>query len=262
MTATAPPRPRQSILDVVRSEWTKLMSVRSIRWTAIGMIVLTVGLGVLITSITAARWDQHPQLDFDSTNTTLFGIALGQILMGAIGALVITGEYSSGAIRSTLTAVPNRSLLLGGKALMLAISAVVAGLVLSVLSFLIGEAILGTSSAPTASFGDPGVARAVLLTGVGLALIALIGMGLGTILRNSAGSIVGVAIVALVLPAVLVAVPGHVSKFAPTAILDNSFASVHPPSDALSPGLGLLMMVVYAAVLLVAGGALLHRRDA
>jgi hypothetical protein len=141
----------------------------------------------------------------------------------------------------------------------------VAGEVLAFVSWAVGEAVL-RSPAPHASLGQPGVLRAVLMAGAYPALIALIALGLGTIIKHTAGAICAVVGILFVLPLILLplgtSIQNSVGQYLPMMIAENSLTAVKPVSHSLSPALGLGMLCLYAVVALVAGGWVLARRDA
>jgi len=176
-SAEARPLPagRYHFTGAIRSEWIKLRTVRSTVWTLAALIVLTIGVGVLVTHADASNWahlSQSDRLQFDPTNDSLAGLSLGQLAIGVLGILVITAEHGTGSIRATLSAIPNRPLVLGAKAAVFGVVALLVGEAVCVVSFLAGQAMV-SGKAPPASFGQPGVARAVLLAGAFVALIAL-----------------------------------------------------------------------------------------
>jgi hypothetical protein len=156
-------------------------------------------------------------------------------------------------------------LLLAAKAGVLGAVTLAAGEVLAFVSFAVGEAVL-KSPAPHASLGQPGVLRAVLMAGAYPALIALIGLGLGAIIRHTAGAISAVVGVLFVLPLILVplgtSLQNSVGKFLPMIIAENSITAVKPDVGNLAPGVGFGLLCLYAMVALAAGGWLLTRRDA
>jgi ABC-2 type transport system permease protein len=257
---------------VLRSEWTKLRSVRSTTWTLFATVVLTIGIGVLATATEASRWAHASALDkltFDPTNLSLTGLFLGQLAIGVLGVLAISAEYGSGTIRATLAAVPNRKLMLGAKTAIFGAVALVVGEVVSFGAFLVGQAIL-TGSTPHAALGDPGVLRAVVGGGLFLAVLGLLGLGLGTIIRHTAGAITAFVGLVLVLPLIVQALPTSIShavgKFLP-ANIGNAMTTVVPGGRVgsmplLSPWVGFGLLCAYAAIALVVGGIMLTRRDA
>jgi ABC-2 type transport system permease protein len=271
-TLTAPPTRLPAghyrFAGIARMEWVKLSSLRSTRWAALIMVVAMAGIAILILRSDSSHWNHLSAPDkasFDPVSNGFAGLALAQLIMGALGALAITSEYSSGMIAATLTAVPGRWRLLAAKAGVFAVAALLLGEVLSCTAFFAGQAVL-SSPAPHATLGQPGVLRAVLMAGAYLCLIGLIGMGLGAITRNSAAALVALVAVTWVLPALLLAFPHSLQHAAqpyfPMLIAENSLTVIHPVPFSLSPWAGLGMLCLYAAALLGAGGWLLARRDA
>jgi hypothetical protein len=183
-----------------------------------------------------------------------------------LGVLAMTGEYSSGMIRASLAAVPNRPLFLAAKVAVCGAAGLAAGELIVFANFLAGEAVL-TGAAPHASLAQPAVLRAVLLTGVYLGVLGLVGLGFGAIIRHTAGAITAVVGGLFVLPMIILIAGGEsaldsVGKYAPMFINENSVGAVKPVAHALSAWAGLGMIFLYAAVACGLGGWLLHRRDA
>lgn len=262
--ATIPPG-RYRLVHVVRSEWVKLRSVRSIPWVLAAMVAGTLALGITDCLVEASDWAHMAAASrarFDPANISLAGLAFAPLAIGIAGVLVMSGEYGSGLIRSTLAAVPRRRLLLAAKAAVLAAVALVLGEVTVFAAFLAGQAVLADRT-PHATLAEPGVLRAVALSGAYLVLLALFGLGLGALIRRSAGAIAVYAGVVLVLPYVLLALPGNPARFTPEMMLASSVAAVRPQPHFLPPGwAGFALMAAYAAVALTAGGWRLSRCDA
>ena len=251
---------------VARMEWLKLRSVRSTWWTLLVFAAGMIGLAILI--LAHQHWATMSAADrasFDPTNDSYAGLAIGQLALGVLGVLAVTSEFSSGMIRATFAAAPRRPLVLAAKAAIVAAVALVAGEILAFVAFGVGEAVL-KNPAPHASLGQPGVLRAVLMAGAYPALIALIGLGLGALIRHTAGAISAVVGVLFVLPLILVplgtSLQNSIGQFLPMVIAENSLTAVKPVAHSLSPGVGLALLCGYAAAALVAGGWALARRDA
>jgi ABC-2 type transport system permease protein len=251
---------RYGAVQAMRAELTKIRSLRSTSLILAAMVVGAVVVTVLVTTHTAGRGNRNFQ-GFDPTNQSLTGIALASLLVGVIGALAITGEYGTGTIRSSLSATPRRSLLLGAKVAVVGAISLVVGEVLTFTCFFTGQSIL-SGRAPSATIGQPGVLRAVVLTGAYLALLALFGLGLGLIIRHTSGALATFVGCTFLLPILLQSLPGNPSRFAPESILANSVAAVVPQSGQLSATTGFLMMALYTVVILGVGRAVLVRRDA
>ena len=252
--------------SAARMEWLKLRSVRSTAWILLVFAAGMIGIAILVLS--HENWAAMPPSDranFDPTNDGFAGLALGQLAFGVLGVLIITSEFSSGMIRATFAAVPRRPLLLAAKVGVLGGVTLVAGEVLALVSFAVGEAVL-RSPAPHASLGQPGVLRAVLMAGAYPALIALMGLGLGAVIRHTAGAISAVVGVLFVLPLILVplgtSLQNSVGKFLPMIIAENSITAVKPDVGNLAPGVGFGLLCLYTMVALAVGSWLLTRRDA
>jgi ABC-2 type transport system permease protein len=241
-----------------RMEWIKLRSLRSTWWTlaiaVAGAVAIAATVGVNTKDASA-----------DLTNNALAGISVGLLLIGVLGVLVMTGEYSSGGISATLAAIPNRPLLLAAKATVFGVVALAVGEAAAFIAFFTGGAAL-PGSVPGPALGQPGVLRAVLLSGVGFCLIGLIGLGLGTIIRHTPAAI-AVLVGGVYVAAQAVGGFAHaVIRYVPISIVANSLSVVKPMAQDgahfLSPWAGLGMLSLYTAVTLGIGGWLLARRDA
>jgi ABC-2 type transport system permease protein len=264
-TATLTPR-GYSLRTTARMEWLKLRSVRS-TWYMIAVFAAGM-IGVALLVMSHQRWAQLSAADkasFDPTNMLYTGMALGQLLVGILGVLAVTTEFSSGMIRATFAAVPSRPLVLAAKAGVVGGLTLAAGEILAFASFFAGQLML-KAPAPHATLGQPGVLRAVLMAGVYPALIALIGLGLGAVIRHTAGAICAVVGVVFVLPLLTLpmgtAFAGAVQKFLPMEMAENSLTAVKPVTDQLSAGVAFALLCLYAVAALAAGGWALSRRDA
>jgi hypothetical protein len=233
------------------------------------MLVFAAGLiGLAILVLAHQHWATMSAADrasFDPVNQGFTGLTIGQLAFGVLGVLMITSEFSSGLIRATLAAVPSRPLLLAAKAAVLGAVVLAVGEIMAFAAFAVGEAVL-RSPAPHATLGQPGVLRAILMAGAYPGLIALIGLGLGAVIRHTAGAICAVVGILFVLPLILLplgfSIQNSVGQFMPMLIAENSITAVKAQSHTLSPGLGFGMLCLYAVAALVAGGWALARRDA
>ena len=251
---------------VAKSEILKILTLRS---TAI-TLAFTVAFSLLVTGLVAnASLHKTPNyyIGFDPTQLSLIGLIVAGLTGGVFGALLITGEYASGTIRTTLAATPKRPVLLAAKIGVTTVITMAFCEVLSFLSFWLGQVVLSAGGAPSASLASPGAFRAVAMTGVFIALMALMSFGFGLILRSTAAAIAAFVGVVFVLPLVLRAISETDLRYLPTNILTNSVMSTVNQGPGgflrpLSPAVGLLLMAVYAAVPLVAGAVLFVRRDA
>jgi ABC-2 type transport system permease protein len=267
MTVLAPleSHSRYGLKQVVRAEWIKVFSLRSTMWTLLVTVVGTLGVTVLATHGQTDRpsgWYHGWHSWFDPTNQSLTGLALGTLAIGVLGVLAVTGEYGSGTIRSSLAAVPRRPLLLLGKLLVVSAIAVVVSEALTFACFGVGQVILSHGGAPSASLGQPGVLRAVALSGAFLALLGLLGVGLGFIIRHTAGAISAYVAITFLLPILSRAIPGNLGRFMPELMLANSVGAVLPHPDQLRAPVGFLLMALYCTVTLGIATFLFVRRDA
>jgi hypothetical protein len=279
MMPAAPARPapvppaagrRPGFGNLLLSEWTKLRSVRSTVWSLVLLVVLTLGITILITAITSAQWSKigtasQVQLLTDPVGGILGGgVQFGQLTVIVLGVLVITSEYSTGAIRASLLAVPRRWPMLAAKGTVFASVVLVLGEIVMFASFLIGAAILH-SHLPV-SLSGPGVARAVAGGGLYLAVLGLFAMAIGTIVRHTAGAITGVIAFVLVLEPLTQLIPGslgaHIHGYLPTAAGRLIIQTSAHSRQVLSPWAGFGVFCLWTAVLLIMAGVLLNQRDA
>jgi ABC-type transport system involved in multi-copper enzyme maturation permease subunit len=259
--ASSAPAGRYGLKQIVRSEVVKLTTLRSTLWT----ILISVG-GMALVTVIATNSALHKSSDwyqgFDPTNQSLAGLLIGVLTMGVFGVLVVTGEYSSGTIRTSLSAAPRRPLWLAGKVLVAGTAMLAFCEALSFGCFALGQAILSGGGAPSAHLGQPGVARAVILSGLFLSLFGLLGIGIGAIVRNTAGAISTYVCVTFLLPLLLHQLAGNPARYTPLQILSNSVSVTVTNHDAISVTLGLVLMVLYTAAAVVAGTVLFMARDA
>jgi ABC-2 type transport system permease protein len=253
---------RYGIWHAVRAEVTKLSSLRSTTWTLLATMVGT----LLVTVLATTNVHHHGgaiQQGFDPTNQSLTGLAIGALTIGLLGILMITGEYGSGTIRSSLAAIPRRRVFLGAKVMVIAAISLVVSEILTFACFFTGQFIL-SGNAPVASLGDPGVLRALLMAGAYLALLGMFGLALGVFLRHTAGAITTFVGVMFLLPVLLQPLNAHGNpgRFTPEQILANSVAAVVPQSGQVSAGFGFALMTLYCAITLGVAMLVLHRREA
>lgn len=252
---------------VMRSEWTKLFSLRSTAWTLLALVAATVGIGTLTSWGTNHGWPSMSpgdRADFDPTSTSLAGMALGQLAIAVLGTLTISAEYSTGGIRTTLATVPNRRMLLAGKALVFTAVAFVIGLVTSFAAFFAGQPWFAKRGIG-ASLGDDGVLRAVIGGGLYVAASGLFGLAMGVLLRRTAGAVTASVAALLVLPGLTNILPGTwgdaiVRYF--TSNAGQQISYVHQSGNHLTPWVGFAVYCLWWIVPLGLGAWLMNRRDA
>jgi hypothetical protein len=260
------PRPRYRAIDVARSEIAKILSLRS---TAVTFGLTSVACFLvtgLVTQGALHHGADYYRLGFDATQDSLTGMITVALAGGVFGALLITGEYSSGTIRTTLAATPRRPLLLATKMAVTAGLAAAVCEILSFLSFFLGQAILSAGGAPRATLASPGATRAIVFTGLFIALMALMSFGFGLILRSTAAAIAAFVGVIFVLPLVMHGISESSIRFLPSNILTDSVMSTvsqgpGEPYPPVSPVVGLVLMTAYALTVLAVGAAVFVRRD-
>ena len=244
--------------NLLRSEWAKLHTVRSTYWSLAAAFAAMVGLGAIIS---ATQTGSHTGV-FDPVSTSLSGVLLAQLAIGVLGVLLVTSEYSTGMIRSTFIAAPQRREVIAAKAAIFGLVAFVVGTVASFITFFVGQSLLGAHGV---GLGAPGALRSVVGVGLYLGLLGVFAVGLGTIIRNGAGAIAALFGLILVLPAVLQALPtslrDSIEKFLPGNAGQAIFHTVKDTSS-LSPWLGIAVFAIYAAASLGIGLVLVRRRDA
>jgi ABC-type transport system involved in multi-copper enzyme maturation permease subunit len=251
-------------LRVLRSEWIKLRSLPSTIWSLLVAVTLIVGFGMVYAMVRVTRPPADPST-FDAAGVSMAGVQLAQLAVGVLGVLLITGEFATGSIRVTLAAVPNRLPVLWGKAVVFGLTTLVLCMPAVVVAFVVGQSILAAENLDIGP-GDPGVVRAVLGAGLLLALVGLFGLGLGGLLRNTAGG-VATLLGLLFAPQILVgflpeSVSDQVYKYVP-AQAGQAIMFVRPdPVTSLSPWAGFGVFALYTAIALGLAAWQLRRRDA
>jgi len=270
MSALAPTphlavRGRVTQLRVMRSEWTKLWSVRSTRWSLLAAFVFTLGIAAIACAVVSHHWpkmDPHERANFHALEPTLGGVQLAQLAIGVLGVLIITAEYSTGMIRASFTAVPKRLPVLWAKAVVFAAVTLALMLPAVLAAFFIGQSILSGRHIDVA-FGAPHIARAVIGAALYLTVVGLFGLGLGAIVRNTAGGIASFAALMFVLPPLMNVLPTSwndaASPYLPLAAGEAILQTT--PGNHLSPWVGLALFLGYAAAAIAVAAVLLVRRD-
>jgi len=264
------PRPQWRITQarVALSEWTKLRSLRSTRWALFVTVLLTIGIGLLVCGIFSARWNQlsfQDQLRIrrNPLMHSLAGVGLAQLAVGVLGVLVITGEYTTGMIRSTFCAVPRRLPVLWAKAAVFAAVTFAVSLPAVLIAFFGGQGFLSSHHIQIA-FSHPGVARAVIGAALFLTVMGLFGLGLGAIVRHTAGGIVTFVGIIFVLPPILGLLPtswsNAINPYLPSTAGDVIW-TIRPDAHTLAPWAGFAVFCAWAAAALAVAALLMVRRD-
>ncbi len=268
VAVTPPPlavKGRVTQLHVIRSEWTKLWSVRSSLWSLLAAFVFTIGIGTLACAVVSHHWphmDPHERANFHPLEPNLAGVQLAQLAIGVLGVLIITAEYSTGMIRASFTAVPKRLPVLWAKAMVFGAVTLALMLPAVLIVFFAGESIFSGRHINVA-FGAPHIARAVIGAALYLTVVGLFGLGLGAIVRNTAGGIASFAAIMFVLPPLMNVLPTSwndaASPYLPLAAGEAIMST--SPGNHLSPWVGLALLCGYAAAAIAVAALLLVRRD-
>jgi ABC-2 type transport system permease protein len=263
----APPTLGKRAGSLLASEWIKLRSVRSTYWAVLLSVLAAVVLDVLIARHLVTGWDQlspAEKASFDPLDAVFNGFGFAQLALTSLGVLVISAEYSSGLIRTTFSAAPRRRAVLAAKAAVFGAVALVVGEVLSFACFWLGQAILSGKHLGI-SISDPGALRAVLAAGFYLFVAGIIGLGMGAVLRSTAGAVASAIGLLFLLPQVVGALPSpwrfDIGKFLPGNLIAQ-LTSSDPSSKLLSPGWCWVVLVAYPVAFLVSGAYVISRRDA
>ncbi len=231
------------------------------------MVAATVGLGVLASWGAGSHWDQLSATDqarFDPVSQSLAGISLGQLAIAVLGVLVVTTEYSTGGIRGTFTAVPQRLRVLTAKTLVFTVVALVAGLATSFAAFFAGQPFFAKPGIE-AHISDPGVLRAIIGGGLFLTASGLFGLAVGTVMRHSAGAITVAVAGLFVVPLFTHALPGAWGDAVVRYFTSNAgqqITATHQTGNYLTPWVGFAVFCAWWAVPLVFGAWLMKQRDA
>ncbi len=294
LTGLPPAAGRAGLPGVLRSEFTKLRSVRSTYWTIAALFIVSVGIAALAGVAVTSNLHGNPanKAGLDATQASLGGFfELGQLVVAVLGALAITSEYSTGMIRTSLTAMPRRGTVFAGKLIVFSTVTLIVSVITSFISFFVGQALmsgtgvsaslfhsvsvpLGVISTPTSTtfVGTIVISPGTVLTAiVGTALfvtsVALIAFGLGAIIRHTAGAITSAIGLMFVLPIIIQLLPNtwrwDIMRFFPDAagrVLSVTIGQQNPHLWSAWPQFGVTL--IYAAVILAIGGYLFRTRDA
>jgi ABC-2 type transport system permease protein len=259
-------RRRGDFTIVVRAELSKLRTVRSNYWALLVAFASNIGFAVLAAALLAPRLNARDLTHVDVVQLALAGVHLSQVAFGVLGVLVITAEYRTGMIRTTLAAVPRRRSVLAAKALVLGAVTLIAATASTFAAYLAFQAALPARTLTGTSLADAGVARAVAGGGLYLTVLGLLGLGLGALLRSSSGAIATLFGALFVPPLLLNLLPQSwkttVGPYIPMQAGSQIYVAVQREAAALDPWTGLGVFCLYAAAALLAGFAVIGRRDA
>jgi ABC-2 type transport system permease protein len=262
-TSPAPPAQTCATRRILKSEWTKLRTLPSTWRTVAAATVISIAVGIIFCVSQAHQWttmNAAQRHTFDPTACALGGFFIAAVLLGTLAARVVTSEYSTGMIRSTFTATPTRRLVLVAKAAVTAAFVFPVALVADVVSFEVGQRVFASKHLQV-TLGDPGVLRAVVFGAVATSLIAVIGVGLGGLIRHTAAATAAVVLVILGGAMIGQLLPAGVRPYLPGTALQAAITT-NNWEGLLKPGPAMVALAVYAAIALAAAVIRVAHRDA
>jgi ABC-2 type transport system permease protein len=252
---------------VILSEWTKFRSLRSTRYTLLATVGLTVGLALAAAILVVTQWGTMTATDkatFQPLNVSLVGANIGVMVIGVLGVLMMTSEFSTGLVSSTFAAVPRRLPVLWGKAIVYFVIALAVTVPAMVIAFVGTQAILSGTHVQI-DFGHSGVPRAVFGSALYLTIGGLLGIGLGGIFRSTAAAVTSLTVILFVLPVLVFILPASVSNGIRPYLPSNAGQAIMnllPQAHTLAPWVGLGVFAAYAFAAIAGAAVLLVRRDA
>ena len=263
VNTTMPARAR----DALASEWIKLRSLRSTYLVLLVAAASAVAIGYVVAHADATRWpamSAAARAAFDPASDSFSGWGLAQLAFGALGVLAICSEYTTGLIRTTFAAVPRRRAVIAAKAAVVGALTLLAGELIAFATFFTGQQALSAQHL-NVTLAHPGALRGVLAAGFYLAVTAWIGLGLGTVIRHTAGAITATAGVVFLLPQIIHALPApwdtQIGRFTLDLAAQQTIAQ-HPHAGYFPAGPSFLIVAGYAAAALAAAAFMITRRDA
>lgn len=269
-SALPPAKGRAGFGGTLRSEWTKIRSVRSTFWTLFAVALVTIGISTLFAWGNSNHLDPEERVGFDAARHSEFGLLIGQLVIVVLGALAITSEYSTGMIRTSLTVQPRRLTVFAAKLLVFTGVAVVIGMICSFASYFLGQVFFGHVGLAQ-SLGSGDSVEVVVGAGLYLAVSGLLAFGLGAILRHTAGAItaaIGLLFVVWILTQFIPSTWAvHIDKWIPLYAgggVWGPWAGSRRISEIpfFAPWNGFLVFTGYAALAVIVGAVLFKRRDA
>ncbi|WP_007507798.1 MULTISPECIES: ABC transporter permease subunit [Pseudofrankia] len=252
------------IQHVIHSEWVKISTLRSTWYVLVATVIGMVGIGAIAAAVGAAHWGSMSAANratFSAVDTSLTGVALAQMIISVLGVLLVTGEYSTGMIRSSLSAVPRRLKMLAAKLVVAGALSVAVSVAGGIVALLVGKALLGSHGALDGS----DAVRSLLGSAFYLMSITVFAGAVGFIVRSTAGGIAAVLGLLLVLPVLGAVLPqswqNELLPFLPTNAGNAAYA-MHPYDNSLSAGAGFVTLCVWMVVASVTAALLLRKRDA
>ncbi|MEU5975161.1 ABC transporter permease [Streptomyces sp. NPDC047315] len=261
--APAPARVLASVLaPALAAEWLKLRTLRSTWWTLVATFVVNVAAGLLYGSAIRANAADYRREDFDPVLMGFAGVSLGQLAVVCLGVMAVAGEHTTGLVRSSLTAVPNRTAYWTAKVAVLGAATLAVALPTAFATFFVAQTAMGGEL--NASLGDPGALRAVFGFALHLTLLCLVSAGVAAVLRSTIASLAVLVPLFFVIGDVLGTLPGiaEAGRFLPHLAGSRLMATVPFDRIGYGPLTGLAVFLAWTAVAVAAGLVALRRRDA
>ncbi|WP_405019237.1 ABC transporter permease [Kitasatospora sp. NBC_00070] len=249
---------------VLQSEWTKIRSVRSTVWTLALTFVITLGIGALLSLLTKNNFSEFAgdgDTPFDATGTAFSGILLGELAIIVFGVLAVGNEYSSGMIRVSLAAVPQRATLLLGKASVLGALALAVSLFTAFVTFFVGQSLLGDHST---TIGSPNVLRAVFGAALYLTMLCLFSAGVTAMLHNQTLALGVLVPFFFLLSPILSAVPKvkTLAHYFPDYAGSRMMLVYEQSGQPYGPWAGFFICLAWTVAAILGGILVLKKRDA
>ena len=263
-TATPSPVWTPKVRRALKAEWTKLHTLPSTWRTAVIATVISIALGTVLCVSQVHAWStmtaQQRQI-FDPTACSLFGVVfVGAVLLAALGVRAVTAEYVTGMIRSTFTATPTRRLVLAAKAAVTAAFVFPVALLAALVSFEVGQRVFAGKHLQV-TLGHPGVFQAVVFGAVAVSLIAIIGVGLGGLIRHTAAATTALVLVIVGGVTLGQLLPAGLRQYVPGTALEAA-VTVNHSAGLLRPGAAIVVLGFYAVVAMTAASIRIAHRDA
>jgi hypothetical protein len=270
MTTTSPAveqTGRVTFPRILLAEWTKFRTVRSTVWCLVIGILLTIGVPLIGAAVVASQWNHlqpYERSDDNPLNIALVGVEIAQLVIAVLGVLVITPEYSTGSIRSTVIAVPKRLPVLWAKLLDYAIATTAVMVPAMLITFFATQGIFSGIPELHRSLTDPGVARCVLLSAVYVTMVGVFALALGAIVRNTAAGIASFVAIFFVLVPLTAALPSNWADSVRKYMPEEAGRAMFTPDGTqqiLTPLGGGVVFACYCAAAIAIAALLLRRRD-
>ena len=256
-------RPTTTINRHLKAEWTKLRTLPSTWRTAAFAAALALGFTVAVDLAEASHWHANTASQrhaFDATSASLFGVIIAATLLGALAVRMVTAEYSTGMVRATFSAMPSRQGVLAAKAATVAAFVLPIALLVDLAGFALGQRIFAGKHIQVA-LTHPGVPRAILFGAIAASLVAIIGVGLGGLIRHTAGATTTLILIIVGDVTLGQFLPAGLRQYLPGTAVQAAIAG-HRSSGLLTPDAAIVVLGAYAAIALAAALIRVAHRDA